>query len=374
MGSENIPEEVPVTIAPDRRSTDKQIAGRHIGTPVLAWQAENRASFILEKLAEGYTNESLRDELDFTLADIQKARQTRAIADMARSLDLPDEVKAKLDKPRAAIFSTIDRVFESSVGREYLMIEPDPEHGLRGTTTRAEFVRGFTQLVSDIALGKTSSRKLNESGDIRKYFTDWPAGLLPLKKKGTFIPADVISGKSIASTKEPPPPTRPKKSRATSETVLPKDFKVRFGTDRLADIRDELTKLKREDFPNAGAVLLRVFLELSILDYLHRTGDLAKLIAVLDAKGKLRQGIPTMRDLRVEIARVAKARLSVADGTRVEKALRSDPSAPFGLDDLHSFVHGTSDLPSPRDIQQFWLRTEPLFRLMLEKPVEIAKL
>jgi len=37
---------IPVTIAPSRRATDKQIAGRHIGTPVLAWRAENRASFI----------------------------------------------------------------------------------------------------------------------------------------------------------------------------------------------------------------------------------------------------------------------------------------------------------------------------------------
>ena len=370
MGRENIPARVPVTIAPSRRSTDKQIAGRHVGTPVLPWQAENRASFILEKLAEGYTNESLRSELDFTLADIQKARQTRAIADMARSLDLPEEVKAKLDKPRAAVFSTIERVIESSVGREYLKIEPDAEHGLRGTTTKAEFIRGFTQLVSDVALGKASSRKLNESSDIRTYFEAWPKGMLPSTKKGTFIPADVISGKSVASRKETAPPsTKPKKSRAVSETVLPKDFKVLFGTDRLVEIRKELTRLKRDDFPNAGAVLLRVFLELSILDFLHRTGDLASLISTLESKGKLRQGIPTMKDLRVEIVRVAKKRLSAADGIRVEKAIRSDPSAPFGLDDLHSFVHGSSDLPGSSDIQQFWLRTEPLFRLMLERPV-----
>jgi len=57
---------VPVTLAPSRRATDRLIAGRHIGTPVLAWQAENRASFILEKLAEGYTNEQLRDQLGFS--------------------------------------------------------------------------------------------------------------------------------------------------------------------------------------------------------------------------------------------------------------------------------------------------------------------
>src|ERR1051325_3260015 len=46
---------VPVVIAPSRRTTDRQIAGKHIGTPVLPWRAENRASFILEKLEEGMT-------------------------------------------------------------------------------------------------------------------------------------------------------------------------------------------------------------------------------------------------------------------------------------------------------------------------------
>jgi hypothetical protein len=50
---------------------------------------------------------------------------------MARPLDLPEEVKAKLENPRANLFTTLERVFDSSVGREYLMVEPDPDHGIR---------------------------------------------------------------------------------------------------------------------------------------------------------------------------------------------------------------------------------------------------
>jgi hypothetical protein len=72
----NLIARIPVTIAPSRRDTDRQIAGRHKGTPVRAWRAENRASFILDKLAEGYDNDALRDELGFSVADIQEARQT----------------------------------------------------------------------------------------------------------------------------------------------------------------------------------------------------------------------------------------------------------------------------------------------------------
>ncbi len=360
---------VPVTIAPSRRATDRQIAGRHIGTPVLAWRAENRASFILEKLEEGYDNEELREELGFTLPDIQKARQTRAIADMARSLDLPEEVKGKLDNPRAKLFTTLERVIESSVGRDYLKIQPDPDHGLRGTTTKNEFTRGFTKLVTDVALGKELSRSLNKNEDIESYFKKWKPEDLPVQKQGSFLPADIIEGRSVASTHPiSGQSARQRKPRQTSKTVLPKNFKVHYGSDRLVEIRDELTKLRRDEFPNAGAVLLRVFLEIAVLDYLERTGVLATLTEKLKSKGKLRQGIPVLKDLRIEIIRIAKAKLPIADANRVEKALRVDPAAPFGLDDLHSFIHQAKDLPGERDILQFWTRTEPLFRMMLEQP------
>lgn len=359
--------QVPVTIAPSRRATDRQIAARHIGSPVLPWQAENRASFILDKLAEGYGNEELRDQLGFTLPDIQKARQTRAIADMARSLDLPEEVKAKLDNRRAKVFTTLERVFDSSVGRDYLKVEPDAEHGLRGNTTMNEFVRGFAKLVADVALGKQSSRTLNTNDDIRNYFESWDRNERPTSKRGTFVPSDVIKGESVASPprkKEAAP--KPKRPMQVSPTVLPRDFKIRSGNDRLIDIRRELTKLKRNEFPNAGAVLLRVFFELAVANYLERTGELPKIVARLGGKGKLPYGVPTMKQLVPEITRIAKKNLSSSDAQKVEKAIKYDAAAPFSISDLHSFVHST-DLPGERDIWQFWLRTEPLFRMMLEQ-------
>lgn len=358
--------QVPVTIAPNRRATDRQIAGRHIGTPVLAWQAENRASFILDKLAEGYNNDELRDELGFTLADIQQARQTRAIADMARSLDLPEEVRAKLDNPRAKLFTTLERVFDSSVGRDYLKVEPDSDHGLRGTTTKKEFVRGFSKLVTDIALGRQSSRTLNTNEDIKTYFESWDPTERPASKHGSFVPSDIIKGGSVASPPKEPKPASTR-NKGESKTVLPRDLKVRFGNERLVDIRRELTKLTRKDFPNAGAVLLRVFFELAVIDYLDRLGELPGIIARLESKEgrKLPFGAPTMKQLVPEITRIAKQRLGVAEAKRVEKAVRYDSAAPFTISDLHGFVH-SPDLPSERDILQFWLRTEPLFRLMLE--------
>lgn len=362
---------VPVTIAPSRRATDRLIAGRHVGTPVLAWQAENRASFILDKIIEGYTNDQLRDQLGFTLADIQAARQTRAIADMARSLELPDEVKAKLENPRAKVFTTLERVFDSSVGREYLKIEPDPDHGLRGVTTRKQFLRGFKKLVVDIALGHESSRTLNKNEDIQRYFKSWNPRDLPAKKKGSFVPADIIKGQSVASVTPKAKHRAVTKKKQLSNAVIPRKFKIRYGNDRIIDIRRELGKLKREEFPNAGAVLLRVFFELSVLNYLERIGDLPKIVQKIEKKEKRRlpYGSPNMKQLVPEVIKIAKKKLKRNESIMVEKAIKYDPSAPFTISELHGFVH-QSDLPSARDILQFWNRTEPLFRLMLEQDDE----
>ena len=359
---------VPVTIAPNRRATDRQVAGRHIGTPVLAWEGENRASFILDKLTEGYTDDQLRDQLEFSTADIQTARQTRAIADMARSIDLPEELTAKLDSPRAKVFTTVKRVFDSSAGRDYLMVEPDKDHGLRGRTTKAEFLRGFTRLVTDITLGKVSSRTLNTNDNIRQYFESWDAKDRPAKKRGSFVPSDIIKGRTIASPADKHKASATKKSKTAKLTVVPKDFNVRFGNDRLVDIRRELGRLKRSEFPNAGAVLLRVFFELAVRDYFDRTGALPAIVEKLEKKEQRRlpYGVPTMKQLVPEITTLGKAKLRASEARLVEKALRYDAAAPFSISELHGFVH-QADLPSDRDIEQFWKRTEPLFRLMLEE-------
>lgn len=362
---------VPVTIAPSRREADRIIAGRHIGTPVLAWQAESRASFILSKLEEGYDNNQIESELGFEKKDIQKARQTKAIANVVRTIDLSAEVKSKVDDPRAKLFSTLERVFDSQVGQESLKIEPDADHGFRGTTTKKEFMRALAHLVTDIALKKETSRSLNKSDDIRNYFKKRNPQSVAQKKRGKFVPEDIIAGKPTP----PPDPqeTRPGRQKQISKTVIPKNFKVVFGNERLVEIRRELTQLKRENFPNAGAVLLRVFLELSIKDYLERTGQMEKLVKRLESKDDLPPtGEPNMRQMTKEIVKAAKKRLGKRDATKVEKALRYDPAAPFSINDLHAFVHN-AEFPTHRDILQFWNRTEPLFRMMLEESPEDNK-
>ena len=147
-------------------------------------------------------------------------------------------------------------------------------------------------------------------------------------------------------------------------------MRVVFGAERLRAIRDELVKLKREDFPNAGAVLLRVFFELMVRDYLECNGDMALIRERMSSKGTLPQHVRVrMPDLEREIIRVATEHLAPDEARQIDRALRGER----WMGDLNAFVHGTRDLPTPHDIVAFWERTEPLFRLMLEEPVKTSK-
>lgn len=358
---------VPVTTAPSRRETDKQVASRHIGTPVLPWEAENRAGFILAKLNEGYSTEQLRIALGFTDSDIQKSRIARSVADMARSLDLPAIVREKLNNPRAQVFSTIERVLLSGPGRSFFRLEKSLEHGIKGHTSKDSFSPAFSKLVSDVALKKKSSRSLNTEAEIGKYLEEFPSDLKP-KKTGSFTP-DEFRSKATSAARGIDDEHPTKREKGVFRTVLPRSVKIPFEHEKLADMRSELVKLRRAAFPNAGAFLLRAFFEIVAVEYLRRTGELQTLIDDLRTKRQLQGETPTLKQMINLLKKHAKQNLSSSQADSVEKAINYNRTAPFTISDLHSFVHQPHELPTERDILQFWKRIEPLVRHMLEADV-----
>ncbi len=356
------PRVVPVTVAPDRASTDRQIAVRHVGASVRRWRPENKANFILAKLDEGYDEKTLKEAFTFTAADLRDARELKAIAGLARSLDLPTDLKSRLYSPDPAMLTTLHRVFDSPPGREALHVERNADQVFRVTTAKADFLRGVTRLVTDVLREKQDSRSLNKHEDIQRYFDSWSPDERVAKRRGSFAIAEVISGVPPSDPDPSPPP--PPRSRQINPYVLPKNLAVKFGSTRLIAIRKELVELRRDKFPNAGAVLLRVFFELMVRDYLERTGEMPSIVERLQSKEALpRHGQPTMHQLIKEVQRIATERLEPGEAESVRRALRQG-----WLDDLNAFVHRPSELPTPDDLLAFWTRAEPLFRLMLERP------
>ena len=153
--------------------------------------------------------------------------------------------------------------------------------------------------------------------------------------------------------------------------MLPAELTATYAeSERVRDLLDELQQLDAERFPNAGSVALRVFFELAAFDYLRRTGEFDRIVERMERKtrGRLPPDRPRMGEVVPDLVRIAKANLDASQASEVEKALRRDAAAPFTLSDLNSFAHNDASLPTEREIRQFWLRVEPLVRLMLEQP------
>lgn len=371
-----IPSEVPVVTAPSREAADRLLVARHIGTPVLAWGPEKRAQFILTKAKQGYDDDQLKDQFGLTRGMVGDARLLNAVTEMAQSLDLDKEIKRRIAAPGSEVLTTLRRVVVSTPGRAGLKIERDPAHGVRGYTTPTQFKRGFQRLVEDLVNGREDSRTLNKNEDIEAYFkVRVPRKYRVEQKRGSFVPADItqrLAPRSRAGQAEPGSPRR----RSPKQPVLPPDLRATYAeSSRVNDLLAELQSIKAENFPNASAVALRVFVELVAFDYLRRTEDLPKIIKRIETKtgGRLPHGMPRISDVVPDLVRIAKSRLERPQASEVEKALKPNPAAPFSLSDLNSFVHNDASLPTARDTHQFWLRVEPLVRIMLEEPPPSAE-
>lgn len=356
---------VPIVVAPSRRASDRLVVGRHSATAVKMWQAENRASFIIDKLENGYTTAQLEAELGLSAADITAARQTRAITEMARSLDVEDVVKAKIDAPRTKMFSTLERIFDSAPGREFLRIERSADHGVLIKASRDDFRRALRRIVEDIGYGHQDSRSLNTAENIRDYFASWEPGARPGASSRSLTPRDVTGENSVASSVTPAPSAPTQRNASPRKSVVPASLRVAEGPEKLKQLRKELTKLGREAYPSCGAVMLRVFLEMATLHYLEATGQLEPLKVRLKAERNLYFDQPTFSQMSPLLRDLVKRHFKGNEQSRILRALKYDKNQPFTIATLNGFVHDLREMPTAHEVLVFWEQIDPLMRLLL---------
>jgi hypothetical protein len=329
------------------------------------WQKENRASFIIDKLENGYTTAQLEAELGLSRADITAARQTRAVTEMARSLDVEDVVRAKLDAPRTKLFSTLERIFDSAPGREFLRIERSADHGVLIRTHRDDFRKALRRIVEDLGYGRQDSRSLNKAEHIREYFSKWEPGARPTASTKAITPRDITGTDSVAS---PAPTTLAEPSPRNSpprKSVVPTSLRVAEGPEKLKQLRKELTKLGREAYPSCGAVMLRVFLEMATLHYLEVTQQLEPLKAQLKAENKLFYDQPTFSQMAPLLRTLVKRRFKGNEQARILRALKHDKDQPFTMSTLNGFVHDLREMPTAHEVLVFWEQIDPLMRVLV---------
>lgn len=144
-------------------------------------------------------------------------------------------------------------------------------------------------------------------------------------------------------------------SRPTSrDTFIPENLSLTITNERINRLFAELKQLSHNQYPNVCAVLMRVFIELSVDCYLEQF-NLLKNGAVTGAKDS--------RDLKQKTNAVIQNLTSnkylddaLAKGIRAE--FNSNQSL-FSIDTLNAYVHNSSFNPIPQSIMLSWDNAQP---------------
>lgn len=149
------------------------------------------------------------------------------------------------------------------------------------------------------------------------------------------------------------------KHGADRRTLIPRRLKLSIPQTRLNQIYDELQKLDISKFTNSGAVLFRVFVELSIDDFASRNSILLKAVPKPNPGKKPSDParVPDM-NLRNKIITVAKylENQGISDKHELHgvRSLANNTDHVLSVDSLNAYVHNPHYNPNPTDLKANW--------------------
>jgi hypothetical protein len=253
--------------------------------------------------------------------------------------------------------STLERILENRSARTELGI--DVKDGKIVTKLpAAEVAKPLKKIVLDLATKQTRVGSLMKTGDILDYIRSLGKAHLPdlraARKDERSIDEIPVSefGRAARHARRRPDPS-------DRREVVPKGCPINVTDNRIAEIYKELRALRLDDSPsaapNAIAVLLRVFLEMSVDHFLENNGGSLKAIdngrerwKKLDRK--LKEVIDMLVSMKVPETQLAAVKRSVDVKT-----------SPMNVELFHLYVHERFATPSPSELKAAWNNAQPLF-------------
>jgi hypothetical protein len=221
-----------------------------------------------------------------------------------------------------------------------------------------EAMKPLRRLVLDLAEKKVNVTALKSRDQQVEYIQELSAEDKPdLAKAGPGRPIDSLGAADFGFRAATKPPKSGRSGVVGRKTVASTKFRPKIDNSKIFGILKELKGLKAETFPNSGAVLLRVFLELSV-DHFLQEKNIPLKIKVDPNKAvdkKLQQKVKEAIDFMVASQDAdRKTFLSVSRGLTVA-------SSPFSVDLLHAYVHNRFVTPKSQDLISAWDDAQPFF-------------
>lgn len=252
--------------------------------------------------------------------------------------------------------STLERFLENRTVRQELGL--DVKEGKLVTKLPAdEVARPLKKIVLDLATKRTRVGSLMKTKDMLKYVReDMGKDHLPRMSKARSVERTLDAIPTSEFTKVRSGPPRRKPDPSDRKQVVPKSCRINVSRNRQADIYKELRTLRLDDAPNAIAVLLRVFLELSLDHFLESQNKPLRFTAP--------GGRDQWKSLDKKLAEAVEILVdSGAPKNRFAAITRSlsVKSSPMNIELLHLYVHDQFATPLRKELTAAWDHAQPLF-------------
>lgn len=278
------------------------------------------------------------------------------ILDFAKEkCDLSEETRRRIDDGRFPI-TTLERLIKTPYVRKKLGIDI-VEGDVVTTHSESEVGKGIGRIVDDIGArsnGLTVS-KLKSQEDRINYVNTLAKNELP--DDGAAQLEAYALGSSPAPTAPSGGPNAAYRRASAGGTarrriaLVPSDCRFSIPHHRINKIFGELKKLNVDEFANAGAVMLRVFVELSVDYYLEH---------VMSWKDQAIDNSKLAYKLNAAADHIVKANIMTEPQLApVRKAVGGQTLLAASVKTLHSYVHSRYTSPLGSELRTAWDDLQP---------------
>jgi hypothetical protein len=215
---------------------------------------------------------------------------------------------------------------------------------LQSSVNEEEVVKGLVHITKDILKPSFKVKDIYDKEARIKYIQGLPKSVKPNISKPAVKPWQFATSK--ASTPAKPSPGVTKTLPRDRDKLIPKSCNLEIHVQKINNIFHELKQLSVEKFENASAVLLRVFIELSIDAYMdkHKLASTPSASSTYGLESKIH---------KVTSHLMTKNHADAAICTGIKNAIK-DKNDILSVHTWHAYVHNTSYRQKPENLIRTW--------------------
>ena len=268
----------------------------------------------------------------------------------------PEDVKEQLSSNFP--ISTLERLISTPTVRSTLGLDID-KGKLLTELPAEEVLKPLKRIVIDLTEKHINVTQLKSKTQQETYIASFkPSDTADLSKRsGKSVSVESFTDKDFQAKPTPVPRRRGPKVGART-TVIPKSCKLNVTTSKIAGIYGELRTLQLSKHVHAIGVLMRVFLEMSVDDYLE---NVAKVSLTFKDPKSGRSIDKKLKDkVKETIAHLAANGAVEKDFKGIKDAM-VDGSNPFSIDTLHAYIHNRFFTPTDKHLATGWDNAQRFF-------------